>query len=220
MLLGADLHHHPERLDPYSFLTERLLLQCQYPIARVRYKNPAKMKSHQVIAATTHAMREVLWGSFDRDPTIRQLIPAKSAIVFVNPAETVGDPGKRLSIWCYRITERSSHRYIPSTPGATPGPDRRRPLSLELDYLMTPFTPSDTGDQLVLGKIVQTLRDNSVVPIQDNAVRIAEPLRITLCKTTLEELTRLWQAQREPFRLSLSYRVQVTTIDSQPEDTS
>jgi hypothetical protein len=36
-----------------------------------------------------------------------------------------------------------------------------------------------------------------------------------LCRLTLEELTRIWEALREPYRLSVAYQVRVTHIDSE-----
>jgi hypothetical protein len=41
---------------------------------------------------------------------------------------------------------------------------------------------------------------------------VAEELRIILHRHTLKELTRIWHALREPYRLSVGY--QVTRVDS------
>ena len=51
----------------------------------------------------------------------------------------------------------------------------------------------------------------TAVSSQEN---IAEELRIIFCRLTLEELTRIWDALREPYRLSVCYQVRVSRICS------
>jgi hypothetical protein len=87
------------------------------------------------------------------------------------------------------------------------------PLTLNFFYLVTPFAPTGEGDHMLLGKTMQVLYDNATVFLRGND--IAEELRIILCRLTLEELTRIWDALREPYRLSVCYQVRVTSIDSQ-----
>jgi hypothetical protein len=61
---------------------------------------------------------------------------------------------------------------------------------------------------------MQALYDNSIVVLQDPGRNVAEELRIVLCRLTLEELTRVWHALREPYRLSVCYQVRVVQIES------
>jgi Pvc16 N-terminal domain len=37
---------------------------------------------------------------------------------------------------------------------------------------------------------------------------------VIFCRLSLEELTRIWESLREPYRLSVCYLVRVTRIDS------
>jgi hypothetical protein len=78
----------------------------------------------------------------------------------------------------------------------------------------SPFGPSGEADHLLLGKTMQVLYDNAILPLRVPADAIAEELHIALCRLTLEELTRVWEALREPYRLSVCYRVHVARIDS------
>jgi hypothetical protein len=95
------------------------------------------------------------------------------------------------------------------------GQDRLQFPSLHLNffYLVTPFAPTGEGDHMLLGKTMQVLYDNATVFLRGND--IVEELRIILCRLTLEELTRIWDALREPYRLSVCYQIRVTSIDSQ-----
>ncbi len=88
------------------------------------------------------------------------------------------------------------------------------PLSLNLFYLVTPFAATGEADQLLLGKTMQVMYDNAIVVLRDAEAEVAEELRITLSRLSLEELTRIWEALREPYRLSVCYQVKVTRIDS------
>ena len=43
---------------------------------------------------------------------------------------------------------------------------------------------------------------------------MAEDLGISLFRRTLDELSRVWEALQEPYRLSVCYQVRLTRIDS------
>lgn len=88
------------------------------------------------------------------------------------------------------------------------------PLALNFYYLITPFATSGDGDHLLLGKTLQVLYDNSTILIVDTPNSIAEELRVILCHLTLEQLSRIWEALMQPYRLSVCYEVRVTRVDS------
>jgi hypothetical protein len=168
-----------------------------------------------VLAAASEALRRILWESFDADPVIRPIVGSESAIVFTNPTQTARDSANRLSLWMYQITE---NEFLKNQPGqrADNGHNSmpETPLALNLYYLITPFAPSGEADHLLLGLTMQTLYDNAIVHLRRPADNIAEELRIIFCRLSLEELTRIWEALREPYRLSVCYQVRVMRIDS------
>lgn len=181
------------------------------------------MSDYSVIAAASDALRRIVWEDFNTDATIRNMVDGQSAIVFSNPTETRRDTANRLSIWLYRIAEneflKNQPMQRPVLRGGLPGArvDTRlqpTPLALNLFYLVTPFGPSGDADHLLLGRTMRVLYDNAIVELRNDDVGIAEELRIALCQLTLEELTRIWEALQEPYRLSVCYQVQVTRIDS------
>lgn len=179
------------------------------------------MSSYMVVAGVSEALRRVLWEELSSDPEVGQLFPSEQDIVFKNPTETARDTSNRLSLWLYQITENEYLKNQPVTRANGPAVLQRVPLALNLSYLITPFanvSNSDGGardeDHMVLGKVMQVFHDNSTILLRDNASGIAEELRIVFKRLTLEELTRIWEALRESYRLSICYCVQVSRIDS------
>jgi hypothetical protein len=173
------------------------------------------MSSYTVIAAVSEALRRILWQEFDADPVVRAIVTSEAAIVFTNPTETARDNANRLSLWLYQVTENEYAKNQP--PLRANGPDTLRPtpLALNLAYLVTPFAPSGEADHLLLGKTMQVLYDSGTTVLRDRVAGVAEELRIILARLTLEELTRVWEALREPYRLSVGYQVRITRVDSQ-----
>jgi Pvc16 N-terminal domain len=173
------------------------------------------MSSYRVLAATSDGLRRLLWNSFVSDPVVRPLIGTEDAIVFLNPTDTVKDSARRLSLWLYHVSE---DEHVKNTPNIrlTNGTFRAPPLTLDLYYLLTPFSTSGEADHLVLGRAMQTLYDQGTARIVDTtgATSIDEELRISLYRRSLDEISQVWQALREPYRLSVCYQVKVTHIDS------
>jgi hypothetical protein len=178
-----------------------------------------------VISAVSIALRDLLWERYDADPAIGPLFPSQqNSIVFDNPTETARQGVGRLSLWLYQVAENEHLKNQPPVR-LPPGPagdaaQEMTPLAMDLYYLVTPFLPSGpdsqtiVSDHLLLGLTMQALYDSAIVVLRDAARDVAEELRIVLCRLTLEELTRVWYALREPYRLSVCYQVRVVQIES------
>ena len=179
------------------------------------------MSSYMVVAGVSEALRRVLWEELSSDPEVGQLFPSEQDIVFKNPTETARDTSNRLSLWLYQITENEYVKNRPMTRANGAETLQPAPLALNLSYLITPFANVSNGDSasrdedhMVLGKVMQVFHDNAIILLRDTTNDIAEELRIIFKRLTLEELTRIWEALRESYRLSICYCVQVTRIDS------
>jgi hypothetical protein len=150
-------------------------------------------------------------------------------IVFTNPKETRRSSSQKLSLWLYRVTEdeflknqpmeRAGVNRINGADSDRTRTDRVAPLALNLFYLLTPMAslsnPTEVDSDLsVLGQVMHALYDNAIIQLRSPAENVAEELRIILCRLTLEELTRVWEALQEPYRLSVCYQVRVVRIDS------
>ncbi len=178
------------------------------------------MSSYLVVAGVSDALRRVLWEDISADPEVGQLVPSEQDIVFTNPTETAQNSSNRLSLWLYQITENEFVKNLPM-PRANGDDQRYSPLAINLCFLLTPFarqsgvdTAGRDENHLLLGKILQIFHDNAIILLRDTANDIAEELRIIYKRLTLEELTRIWEALREPYRLSVCYQVQVMRVDS------
>lgn len=175
-----------------------------------------------VIRSVSEALRRILWDAVSADAVTLPIVGAEQAIVFANPTQTALDSANRLSLWLYQVTEDEFVKNQAMIRGASPDPADARgrypddfpPMALDLMYLLTPFAPSGEADHLLLGKSMQALYDNASTLMLDRSADVAEELRIIFHRHTLEELTRIWDALREPYRLSICYQVKVTRVDS------
>jgi hypothetical protein len=181
------------------------------------------MSNYNVIASVSEELRRILWEAFQADNVIRSIVGNDTAIVLSNPTKTAEDSSNRLSLWLYQVVENEFVKNQPLMQRELPNRQNRparldqlqqSPLALNLFYLVTPFALSGKSDHLLLGKAMQVLYDSAVIRLQDANDRIAEELHVILCRLTLEELTRIWEALREPYRLSVCYQVRVTRIES------
>lgn len=172
------------------------------------------MSNYTVLSEATKALRSVLWEEFSNDPVIQPIVGSESSIVFSNPTETARDSAHRFSLWLYQVTE---NEHLKNQPALRVSDTQQRPtpLSLDLYFLVTPFATTSDANHLLLGKTMQVMYDNAVFAIRDVDAGVAEELRIIFCRLPLEELTRIWEALKEPYRLSVCYQVKVMRIDSE-----
>jgi hypothetical protein len=61
---------------------------------------------------------------------------------------------------------------------------------------------------------MQALYDNGRTTLVNPVAQVAEDLSINLFRRTLDELSRVWEALQEPYRLSVCYQVRITRVDS------
>ena len=172
------------------------------------------MSSYMVLAEASEALRDILWDAFNADTVLGPIVGSKLAIVFSNPTETARDSANRLSLWLYQVTENEFLKNQPVTRGNSHQSLQETPLALNLFFLVTPFGPSGGADHMLLGLTMQALYDNAIIRLPDSAGSMGEELRVIFSRLSLEELTLIWQALREPYRLSVCYQVRVTRIDS------
>ena len=124
-----------------------------------------------------------------------------------------------VSLWLYRITRDADTLNRPPER-ISPNQYRRSALPLHLYYLVTPLVTKPEDRQTLIGRVLQLFNDNSVLSgatLADSLAGSQEAFRVTLETLTLEELTRVWHSLAEPYDLSVSYEVQVVSIDSDLE---
>jgi Pvc16 N-terminal domain len=175
--------------------------------------------SHLAILEASKFLRHTLWLGLAADSTTRGHIGnAENNIVLSNPAQPVGaNQTRSLSLWLYQVVINEHLRNAP-TIRLDETRERYPPLSLNLWYLLTPSTGNDEGDQLVLGKAMQILYDQSVLMMQNGpGLGASEEFHIYLAQRTIEEMAEVWEAMQQPYRLSVAYEVRAVSIRSQRE---
>ena len=93
-------------------------------------------------------------------------------------------------------------------------------MSLDLFYLITPLLKAPRDQQIVLGKILQVFYDHPTLEGTDLSGSLAttgEVVRVIFNTVPLQEVSWVWQALETPYRLSVTYTVRVTLLDSTVE---
>lgn len=175
------------------------------------------MSSYSVLWSISEALRDLLWEGFqsetNRDPAFLQYIDNEAQIEFLNPTDTKQRKQYRISMWLYQIVENEFVKNQFPIPGSNAQTLHFPPLALNLSYLITPFGPTCEANHMLIGKIMQIFYENALVLLQTD-VNTYDELSIILYRHSLEELTRIWDALKEPYCLSVAYQVRVTRIDS------
>jgi hypothetical protein len=184
---------------------------------------------YTALRATSQTLVTFLRQRLQADPVLSNFFdPAAGGAMQVTldtPSEMMRRPAEGLSVWLYQVV-RDPERL--NAPPERIGLDRFRPvpLPLRLHYLMTPIR-DDTTDaglaQEVLGKVLQTLYEHPTlrgVDLQAGLSQATLDVTSRLEPMTLEEITRVWEALDESYRLSVSYEVTVVAIDPEQEPLS
>lgn len=149
-------------------------------------------------------------------------------IALLSPAEAE-DNGMRLTVFLYSVTPTVELRNEPPVE-ISPVRQRRAPLSLDLYYLVTTFSPPTIPDptqrtqdaHLLLGMAMRVFFDHGLLTgtvLQGDLPPDTE-LRLTLQPITVEDMTRLWSVFPDhPYRPSVSYLVTPARVDSTDEET-
>lgn len=172
------------------------------------------MSASSVIGDVTETLRELL---------LSEQRPAESfEVTLTSPAEeTTGeDIGPKINLFLYRVVENpfaKNQEWLPVGRGRRQYP----PLALNLFYMLTPFAFDRLDEHRVLGEAMRVFYDHAIVktPRLKGALEHSnEELKIDLCALDLEELTRIWNALSEAYKLSVCYEIRIPLIDSLTEE--
>lgn len=171
------------------------------------------MSDFTVIQAASRTLQELLRASItlSTDPQLNGV-----PIDLRSPKEMREEDDNGISLWLYRVM-RNTDVYNQPPVRLGPAITQRRRLPLDLYYLITPLAENPADEQVLLGRVLQVFHDHPIVRgsfLQDALEGSPEELRLVWEPLTLEELTRVWDALKESYQLSVSYMVQVVLIDS------
>jgi len=152
--------------------------------------------------------------------------------VRAEPPETVpllSGNQQRLVLYLYRLQESPELKnqgpdfeVLPATNGAPPVRIRRDPLALNLHYLLIPFSGREAFLETyeILGAAVRAFHDHGIfspgaLGLPGLTQEEAElEFRLTQEPLGTDELSNIWEAVDEPYRLSVSYCVRTAQIES------
>jgi hypothetical protein len=145
------------------------------------------------------------------------------------PAEIGLADGEGISVWLYRVV-RDPERFNDPPERVGWNQIKTPPLPLRLHYLITPIAANTgkehgtaTGEQLLLGKILQMFHSHPVLrgtDLKADFEGTSTELHMRLEPMSLEEITRVWEALDGSYQLSVSYEVSVVNIDAETEPES
>jgi hypothetical protein len=122
-----------------------------------------------------------------------------------------------VSLYLYRVEIGGAQGRLPVEPG------RRKPLPLELSFLLTAWADSPSRQFEILAWAMRKIQDDPILSsAQLNAAvpgvfRPEESIELVPTHLTNDELFNLWEAVPGDFRLSVPYTARVLRIDSEVE---
>ncbi len=156
------------------------------------------------------------------DPDLWTGITPVPEITFKSPKEIKDDGGStnKVSLFLYQILE--NHYLKNEEPQRISDTELKLPpLSLDLLYLVTPYSDDKTQEKIILGKVMQIFHDNAVLTgtvLQGSLSGTDEEIKLLFNPISLDDLTKIWSAFKDvAYRLSVSYLVTPIRIDSTRE---
>lgn len=177
------------------------------------------MSGYKAIRAVSSTLKNLLSNEMDDQPVSVTLLPPDIPPTMAS--------GRRVNLYLYLVTENGylKNQEIPGQghPSAYGHP----PLSINLHYLMTAYSNSDTSDerdlmaQETLGDGMRVLHDFAIITrhstyLDPELQNEFERIKIALQPASLEEFSKIWTAlPAANFRCSVAYNVTVIQIESE-----
>ena len=187
------------------------------------------MSGYQVLAQASNAIRDVLFDTLKNVKlTAGQDAPSEASkwISLAQPPDLDTDVGDlRLSLWLYFVSENEHAKNRPPSFAAD-GTIKPPPLALTLYFLVTPLSGKNdvnapSSNQTILGAVLEAFHNEPIIRLQQLAadsvppvIAASEELHLSLCRLSVEELTRIWEALKFSYRLSVCFKVSVVRIES------
>jgi hypothetical protein len=185
---------------------------------------------YTAVVAASQTIRDFLTVRLRADTNLKPFFDPGSGgtmVVTLSTPEEVEDQNQEgLSLWLYRVVRDEDQLNAPPQR-IGPRQFRRTPLPVRLHYLVTPMVLDNFGagtemEQIILGKVLHSLYDHASFRGPDLhgdlTGKTDVELFMRLEPMTLEEITRVWNALKRSYQLSVSYEVSVVTLDSDQVD--
>lgn len=179
------------------------------------------MAGYQAISAIGQAIVSLL-------KSARPAIEFPNVDVKLFQAKDVQNVGEweGLSLFLYRVTVSGSRRQMP----ATIGPDGRpykRPLPVDLFYLLTAWAKTAEMQHVLLSWAMRTIEDSPSLPASllnshfpnDRPFRGDESVELIHDSLSVQDLNNIWEILgKHNVQVSASYVVRVVSIDSRLQE--
>lgn len=169
------------------------------------------MGNYAVIADVGTILVDIL-----RHGLVPELISDQHGIDLASPADK-GDLS--LGIWLYDIRESDEIRVSGMIGG---GLTRQKfpPLYLNLYVMLTAYSGSDlkfraVQEQRILGRVMQVLHDNPVIPAHTAGGSSGIDLRIDQMNLDIHDQREIWNVTDMPYKTSLFYRISPVELESE-----
>lgn len=178
------------------------------------------MSAFTIINDITAEIRRRVFESLNTAPGVTLNFTDETTNIVLTPPQETPEAGARLSLYLYHVGINNALRNQRKLP--QPGRNdelRLPPLPLELRYLATPMEDEE-NNQYIIGRLLQFIYDQPHIttindaPIGDSFGGGSRTLRITPDLMSVEQLSQLWNAFSQPFRLSIAFQVDVVAVDS------
>lgn len=184
---------------------------------------------YTALLATSQTLKNFIQSRLENDLNLSAFFDSGAGgtmlVSLRNPEEMAERNEQGLSMWLYRVV-RDEDRLNDPPERLSPFLQQQPPLPLRLHYLFTPVVDPTTDNNAevehsILGKVLQSLYGHPLFTGADLAGDFSgtqTEIRARLESISLEDITRIWNALEQPYRLSVSYEATLVRIDSEEFD--
>lgn len=195
------------------------------------------MSDFHAIGGVSETLRSLL---LDRMELPGELGPTPLRVTIGTPRSDIQNPftaaeAPRVNLFLFRVVENGwlKNQEIPGH--GNPNSHGHPPLSLDLHYLLNAYGTRDVGtnfqetlSHFLLGSAMRVFHDHAIVteeyvtvrdpvgtPLLHDSLRGEfEKIKLSLEPVTLEDLSKVWTALTQPYRVSAAYHVSVVQVES------
>lgn len=165
-------------------------------------------------------LRNLLFNGMQQDADLASRFTSENTITLDAPLSSNNGGGNAqsplLSLYLYRVAPDPHLNNVPHVRTVNNN-QLHPPLSLILYYLLTPMESSPETNLVILGRAMQILAANTILQgnfLESDLKRQSPEATLIFDTMDMEEMTRLWSAFNEPYRLSAGYRLQGVSVDT------
>ncbi|MBR4544737.1 MAG: DUF4255 domain-containing protein [Oscillibacter sp.] len=171
------------------------------------------MADYTAFVEASNALVEML-----RDKLTPEPLGDREAISLCSPHDSGNN---QLTLYLYQVEEESPQNNV-GYYQADRNTMRIRPAQFVMRYLVTahskaPAQLKEADQHRLIGAVVQTLRDNPVIPskyVSGSSAAEGAQLHVSVEKTTMEQMLKIWNNTTKEYKLSLVVMLTGASISS------